>query len=810
MDDSKGTVLGAPVNRRSFIKGSAAAVLAAGIGTSLAPATLAIADEKNGSTPKETITPGVCRGGCGHGCQMNVHVRDGKIVKTSRINKSEPDTTRLCNKGLTHALRVYAEDRLKYPMKRVGERGSGEWEQISWDEAFTTITDKWKEVAEKYGPGANAFTKSAGNISPDANHGLRLQSAMGATLIDSSQDRVFYAAFPAFFGNAKGAGGCGREDVYNSKNIFIWGANLAEAYSQTFHITLRAKAEHGAKIIVIDPCYNTTSAKADLFVPIRPGTDAALALAMAHVLESEGLVKEDFLIKNTVAPFLVKESDGTYLRLSDLGKATAGTDADKILVCGEDGRIGTAEEISNPVLRGSFTIEGIAVNPSYELLLERVHEWTPEKASKLCDVPVDTIIELAHLLADGPTAVSVGLGLDHLTNGWPTFASIISATMMAGQFGQPGNSGHGYWRGEFAAGWMSGSLRKVKDAPPFNTFYASALVNCFDKGKYGNTDINIKTLFCYSCNLLGAAIGTLKWREILDSLELFVVADVVRTSTTDYADIVLPACHYFECETASGDDTRYINYNAKAAEPLYESKSDFEIFRTLMDKMGLERYNFADTNELFNTLFDNPTCQKLGITWEKLKKEGSILTVQKDNRVFGQEGKFDTPTGRLQFYQEKLPIDGGNWGQNVDFMKERLPYWEEPLEAWSANPLAEKYPLTFTSERSKFKVHSQYTHVPWLLEFESEPYVTANPATCAERGIADGDYVRIFNDRSAFVCRVRFSDGTRPGMITIDHGWEADQFVEGYYLDVIPANLSPVIANSYYFDTLIDIEKATI
>ncbi|MEG1831537.1 MAG: molybdopterin-dependent oxidoreductase [Raoultibacter sp.] len=809
MKHTQETMLSTTIDRRSFLKGSAAAAVAAGLGSNLTGSELAFANEKQPLPKEETINPGVCRGGCGAGCQMNVHVRDGKIVKTSRRQQSDPDVTRVCNRGLSHALRVYAEDRLKYPMKRVGERGEGKWEQISWEEALSTITDKWKEVAKEYGPGSNAFLCAGGNISPDNQHGKRLCSAMGATMIDPACDRVFYAAFPPIVGGYKGAGGSGRGDVKNAKHVFIWGYNPSEADSQTYHYSLRAKVEHGAKMIVIDPTFTIAASKADLFVPLRPGTDGALALAMANVLVNKGLAKEDFMKSDTVAPCLVRSDNGKYLRLSDLGRATAKTPEDKCVVRAEDGTLGALGEISNPVIHGTFTIEGQSVTAAYDLLLERVMEWTPERASKICDVPVETIEKLAYMAQDGHNSINMGLGLDHLTNGMATFSSVLAMCMIAGQFGHPGNSAKGTWRGEIGIGWMPYGLANPKGAPGSTLMYAPALLKCMESKKYGKTDINVKTLYIWDHNLFGTQVGGNKWREFLEDVELLVVADVVSTSTTNYADIILPACHYFECESASGDDTRYVLYNAKSSEPLYESKSDFEIFKQLFERMDLNEYNFKDLDDLFNTIFDNPIAKKIDLTWDRLKKEGSILTFEPDERVTGSEGTYGTPTGRLQFYQESIPLDT-DYGQKVDFMKERLPYWEPPMEAWHENELAEKYPLVFTSERSKYKVHTQYTRVPWMLEFEDEPYLAVNPADCEARGIVDGDYIRLFNDRGTCTLRVRFNNGIRPGMVVIEHGWDQDQFVDGFYCDLLGYNVTPVVANSYYFDALVQIEKANI
>lgn len=814
-----------PLKRRTFLKGSAAALAAGTAALALGCAPGApkeeTAPEPEGTTPdapveasaapeapEELVVPGICRGGCGAGCQMNVHVRDGKIVKTSRREQSIPDTTRLCNRGLTHALRVYAENRIQYPMRRAGERGEGKWERISWDEATTIITDKWKEVAETYGPAANAFLKGSGNITPDAHLALLLQRTMGATRIDPAADRALYVAGPASLGYSQRFCGSGYEDVLDAKNIIIWGWNPTESSAYQAHYYLRAH-QNGAKLIVIDPTYTILASKADMFVPIHPGTDGALAMALINVLVEEGLADEAFLAANTVAPLLVKDSDGTYLRLSDLGRAEAGSEADALVVRTADGSVVPLAEEANPVIHGSFEIEGIAVTCAYDLLIERASQWTPEAASELTEVPAETIRELASILADGPTTVGPGLGLDHYTNGVATFSAVFAAAMVAGQYGKPGSGIKASFTTEFAFGWDSSAPLTPADAPKSNMFYSPALLNCIDEGYYGDEPIDIKTLYIWNHNLFVTEVGIGKWRQILDGAELIVVTDVVMTSTAEQADIVLPACHYFECEAASGESTKYVFYNAKAAEPLYESKSDFDIANMLFEKMGLADKSYKTVDDLYEALFDNPTAQQLGLTWDRVKSEGAVLTASADPYVYGADGIWNTATGRLQFYQEVIPLDT-DYGQSIDHAKDCLPYWEPPMECWKDNELAEKYPFVFTSERSKYRVHSQFDKIPWLLDFEEEPYVMVNPADCKEKGIADGDYVRLFNDRGTCILRARFNDGIRPGMIVIDHGWERDQFVDGFYSELIGYNVTPVVANSYYFDALIDMEKATV
>lgn len=802
------SALNASFGRRSFLKASAAAVAAGAVLQAPGMLEEAVAETAAAQAPEETVVPGVCTGGCGAGCQMNVHVRDGKIVKTSVRNQAIPETTRVCNKGITHALRVYGENRIKYPMKRAGERGEGKWEQISWDEAITIITDKWKEVADKYGAHANCFLKSSGNITPDAHMGLMLHKAMGASFIDPAADRALYVAGPASLGYSARFCGSGYEDVKDAKNLISWGWNPTEATHYAIHYYLDAVAK-GTKLTVIDPSFTGLAAKADRFIPIRPGSDGALAMALINVMVEEGLADEPFLATNTVAPFLVKKTDGRYLRMSDLGKAEKESEADVPVVRDAAGNMGPATEIANPVIHGTFEVDGVEVTAAYDLLIERAGTYTPEEASKITDVPVETIYELAHTLVDGPTSIAAGLGIDHYTNGPATYHAIFAAAMVAGQLGKPGSGIKGSFITEFAVGWDGFSLLVPENAPKYNTWYAPALLNCMEKGYYGEDPIDIKTLYVWNHNLFVTEVGIQKWREILEGVELFVVADVVMTSTCEQADIVLPVCHYFERESASGEATKFIFYSAKAAEPLYESKSDFEIFSMLAEKMGVADSCYKSVDEIFNTMFEAPLAKSMGITWDRVKEEGAIQTLPADPYVYGADGVWGTETGKLQFYHETIPLDTF-YGQEYDREKECLPYWEPPMECWHENELAEKYPLVFTSERSKFRVHSQYGKVPWLLELDVEPYVMVNPATCAERGIEDGDYVRLFNDRGECTLKVRFNDGTRPGMVVIDHGWDRDQFVSGFYSDMIGYNVTPVVANSYYFDALIEMEKANV
>lgn len=810
MEKEEANILRRKIGRRSFLKGSAAAAVVAGVVVaspgSAALQALAVGDDTKTAGSEEQIFVGVCRSPCLGGCQMNVHVRDGKIVKTSKRDYPDTEWNRVCTKGLSHAQRTYDEKRLKYPMRRVGERGADKWEQLSWDEAIKYICDKWKGYRAEFGNTSICYAFGGGNLGLDShNYYKRLFNLMGSTWLYHSYDTaatdiggraIGYG--PWFFGNSYG-------DMSNSKYIFVWGANPTSSYNANWWFMQRA-AENGAKRIVIDPTYTCTASKADRFVPIKPATDAALAMAMINIVVKEGLADKTYIANATVGPFLVKESDGLYLRQSDLNGTSGKADAkdNPIVVRGADGKVGLPSEIPDPVINGTYEINGIKVTTAYDLLLKRTAEWTPEKASALCDIPVDTIYELARMYADGPTCLYTSYGIDHFGNGSSAYLAMFALAMVTGQMGKPGAGVGGANSMPLGFGIDCTPIIMPKGAVPGPQIPSVKLLDILNEGKYGATPMNIKSIYINTTNLLRTQTQRTSWIETFNKLDLVVVADTVMSDTARHADIVLPVSGYFEYETALAMCTPYAELSEKAIDPLYQSKPDFDIINLLGQGMGFA--DFAVTREEFFTrTFDNDFCKAAGISWEKLKKEKTMRYLP-DEYVHGAGGKFPTATGRAQFYLEGFK-PYANFGQAYDPKKESLPYWEPPIEAWHENPLFSKYPLIFTSERGRFKAHTGFTHCQWLLELMSEPFVMMNPQDAAARGIVQGDTIKAFNDRGYVVLKANVSAGTRPGMIVINHGWEHDQYIDGDYTDLTSRKFNPSVPNNAYFDVLCEVKK---
>jgi molybdopterin-containing oxidoreductase family molybdopterin binding subunit len=821
------------ITRRKFLKVSAAAAAVTGA-TLAVPGTggtvlkaLAKDEGAPAQAVQEQVFQGVCRPDCGGGsCPMNVHVRNGKVVKTSKIDAADPLWTRMCQKGMSHAQRIYAPERLKYPMRRTGARGEGKWEQITWEEAIDEITTKWKGYQKQFGNSSNMYGFGAGVLSPEQYYGMRLFMAMGSSYlaIPSDMDGLDMAALMVTRGQY--LHGNSGDSILSAKNIFFWGANATNSMQSGWSVTQSAIFDHGAKAIVIDPNYTGIASKANKWVPIRPGTDAVMMMAMTKIIIDEGLQDTDYLTKGTVAPFLVKESDGKFLRLSDLGRAQKAAEGstitlqgeassnvvasegnDAIVVRGKDGTVDKPGVVTDPVLSGTFTIQGFKVTTAYDLLVQRLAEYPPEKAAEICDVPVDTITELAHTFVDGPTTNFVDYGMDHWGNGYTGYYALYTLMFVAGQFGKWGTGMYGGQQASMGSGTNIGAaIVSPRTIAPGPTIYSPYLPDVMETGKWDGQPVNIKSLYFWCTNPLHNHTDRQAMIKAIDKIEFFVVADQTMNNTSRYADIVLPASHWFEFESITTMITDYARISEKAIEPLYESKPDIEIANLLGAGMGLGDVMNMTIEDYLTAILDNDVAKSYGLSLEALRQKKNIK-VQPPRFIMGENYTLPTPTGRAEFYLENI-VPFGNNGQTLDPKLYSLTHWVPPLEAWHENPLFQKYPLTLMTHRDKFKVHSQFNDCSWLLELRPEPTLSINPVDAAARGIKHGDYVKVYNDRGYVVLKAVLHAGIRPGVVDTEAGWRSDKYKAGCYQDLTSRKQNPWMSNNGFFDTLCEVTKA--
>ena len=734
------------------------------------------------STNIEHFTVACPGQGCHQNCPLRVEVTDGVITKVDAAPiPDSPEDTHACLRGLASYTLPYIPNRLKYPMRRVGERGEGRWERISWEQAYDTIAGKLSAIRDQYGPEAVLISSSGSSAVPigGLNAGgatTRFGNLFGCTsIVGWPVDGGLYCAglvnYGFFFG-----GGNDPADWINSKLLVIWGENMAESAMRDFNYALRARA-NGAKIVVIGPTFDATAAKADWWIPVEPRTDGALALSMLHVILDEGLHDPVFVANHTVGPFLVRDDNGQFLRESDLAKSGS---PDNYVAWDE--AAGKAVPIPpkvsevagmRPALMGSFTVNGVASQTAFQLLAKQAAEYAPERATAICKLDPETIRELARAYAAArPAAIKIGHGMARTFYGDLNCRAIFALAAVTGNVGISGGG---------ASGWARSYSPFLNSDP---VYAANEKRNRRIHISAGHEAITrqqpfpIKAWLLFAVNPLNAQPNAAVWIEqILPKLDFIVAVDIVDTWTAQYADILLPGTTIYERSdlyTAVGCTV----LSQQAIEPQYEAKSDLEICTELAKRLGFGEHFTGSTDEYLEVMLDHPTQQ--GITLDGLKRNNGIMRPAgpRKSQVAYPDKKFQTPSGKIEFYAEYLKEIG-----------QELPRHLDPPESRNSE-LGRKFPLQFFTARTRFINQSQ-SYLPITRELRPEPKLRMNPVDALARGLAEGDLVRVFNDRGEVKVKMILSNGIRPGTVWVEHGWWPKDFAGSHYQNVLKPVCAP-------------------
>lgn len=738
---------------------------------------------------EEQVMRTACPAHCGgNACGILAHIRSGKVVKLEPADFPDPRLRRICLKGLASLQLLYHPDRLQYPLQRIGPRGEGKWQRISWDEALDTIADKLKEVAEKYG------SKSVGFVL--GGPGTGTVKFGGYTRFAS----LFQGTRVSAWGYGDSAGPCAATAMFGShysrqylagfdkpKLNIMWGTNPGEAAPFKMRDLLDVK-ERGAKLLVIDPVFTTTASKADEYLGIRPGTDAALALGMMNVIMNHRLHNEDFIQANTVGPFLVRCDNRRFLRESDV--ISGGANRYMVWDAAASQALPSDTPGVSPSLTGVYRVNGVECRPAFQLLTELIAQYPPEKASEITDIAADTIIELAKAyVTNKPANIYADNGLGRTYHGDLSFRALCTLATLAGNITLPGPAGHR----NLVLNW--GPFLK---ADPNRSYSRMGIMNMYQAILTGKP-YPMRAVWFAFINFVNQCVNSYKIiNELIPKLDFIVATELFMNSTARYADIVLPVCTFLEFSDLVVGPTPYLQLQQKVIDPLYESRSDISIITELANRMGFGNYFDKTEEEFIDLLLASGDSSVKGITVDTLKQGPAKTNIP--TAMPSTEAKFATPSGKIEFYVEKLTPFG-----------EELPVYKEPLES-GRTLLAKKYPLVFVQVHSKFRHHSSYANIPWLLELNSEPVVDINPADAEKRGIKDGDSVVVFNDRGKVGLKAKLNDGIKPGVINISQGWWFEQFREGGFNtlthDVInPAQDAIYEPNMAMNDVLIEVKK---
>jgi len=800
--ENEGSVLGRGISRRSFLQttGLAAGATALTFGTTPVLKTLAVTTATGAEqAPKTTRT--VCSPNCINTCGINVTVRDGCVVKLEQGGFPDERYRRLCLKGISNIQRVYSERRVRYPMKRAGERGSGKFERISWDEATTIIAKNFKEVADKYGPEALAWQAMTGDYGILTDSPKRLISLLGGT-VPSLQGLM--ADLNAVIGTMVPTGtmvpGSDHTTMVNSKMVILWPYNVAESGLNDMHFIYDAK-EAGAKIVCIDPKFTPTAAAADWWIPIRPGGDSALAMGMINVMFEDDSWDGDFMAKHSIGPVLVRDDTGALLREKDV---VAGGSDKRYAVWDETASaVGYLDDASvKSALLGSFTVNGIPVKPALQVLKDEALKYTPAKVEEITGVPAADVVKLAkEYAAAKPAMIRTSEGMNRTLRGYQPFRGILTLCAMHGDIGiiGGGHSESGGW-GAMLPLIMSADITLNTPDP---TRLAKNLKGMQLFQAITQSDPRpIKALWITKCNILvqGPA-RKMVTEDVLPRLDFLLVSEITMTETAKWADVILPVPSHFEqVDLVGGYTNWYVQLRQKVIEPLWECKSDLQATGAIAEKMGLGEY-FTQSEEEYiaDILTNSPFPFFHGITLDDLKK-GAVRAAVPDPWIAFADLKFPTATGTLEFYTEAMKPIG-----------HELPVWLPPAEGQDS-PKAKQYPLSVIGKHGRFSAHSTHHQIPWIKELDPEPRLEINPVDAESRGIKSGDFVTASNDRGHCTLKAKLTKGIMPGVVSITSGWWSDQFKSGSYSDLTAYRIDPIAdaileTNFAPYDVLVEVRK---
>ncbi|WP_425804378.1 molybdopterin-dependent oxidoreductase [Desulfitobacterium sp. Sab5] len=750
-------------------------------------------------TTEEKVVRTACNPECNH-CGYMVHVRNGRAV---RIKPDPKFYLRPCLRGYSRLQWTYHPDRLKYPFKRVGERGEGKWERISWDEALDLVAKNLDSIRSKYGPQSVLFyggaVMSTLRFGYDFGLSKRFANAFGKGATTDLVGSLCCAAQGE--GETAMVGyRCNVWDTLSDARMIInWGHNPAQSYHAHWYLIADA-LDAGARMVTIDPRFSDTAAKSDSWLAPLPSTDLALSMGMINIIIQESLYDKNYVLKKTNLPFLVNEATGKLLRAKEAGITPDNTD----FVVWDPVKNGPASpsSVTEPALEGQFTINTIHVRTVFSRLKERAFQYSPQKVEEITGVAKEKVEELARDYATIKPATinSVMSGAQRTSSGEYFVASLVCLSALTGNLPLPGG-GVNDLGGPLVHGTLNlGEFLLPYPPAPKGQIPMSQLGEMLDEGK----PYPIKGVYWQGAGL-GQYPNSGRLMKAMKKADFLVVADNFFTDAASIADVVLPAATLFEyTDLMASHVNEYYQLIDQAIEPLWESRSDPQIYRELAKRLGFGEY-FDKTDEewvdfvLKNTGLSVKTLRERGAVWawgdERLNNFG--IKREPGDFVFFRDTPIRTPSGRVEFHATRWEDKG--FEPMVDYFP--------PKEGKEKTPeLAQKYPLHLVNAKIRTKVHSSFALMPWLSEIYPKGWVELNPKDAENRGIQEGDKAEVLNDRGKLTLTARINPGVRSGVAVVQNGWWIQQ---GTNSSILTNDAPSAIANGHTLNsTLVEVRRA--
>jgi anaerobic selenocysteine-containing dehydrogenase len=665
----------------------------------------------------------------------------------------------LCGKVAKYLDRVYSPDRLLYPMRRRPgvPKGPLPWrheaeffERISWDQALDAISIRLAAVADDFGPESILPYSYAGTIgvlgygSMDRRFFHRLGASQLARTICSETGGQ---ALKAVYGQKLGTD---TEAFRYAKLILAWAANI---HGNNIHLWpfVEEARRNGAQLVVIDPYATRTARAADWHIPIRPGTDSALALGMMHILIRDLLYDEDYVTRWT---------------------------------CG------------------------------FESLRERAADYPPERVAAITGIPKADMERLARMYGTtAPAVIRLNYGVQRSDNGGAAVRAIAMLPALTGAWKQYGGGLQLSTSGAF--GWDREVLERPDLMLSSPLGRPTRVVNMSTLGEALTElrDPAVHALFVYNSNPAAVAPDQAHVLRGLSRTDLFtVVHEQFFTDTADYADIVLPATTFLEHKDVQGAYGHYyVQLSEQAIAPLGEARSNVWLFSQLGQRMGFPEPCFRDTPDdlIAQALGASEPDQQhpwlAGITPETLASAGGMQRLRfcgdQNNQRFlpFAEGPFATPSGKIEFYSDALAAEG------VD----PLPAFEPAPES-RHTAARERYPLEFLPRKADNYMNSTFPNLPGHQEMEAayNGVLEIHTEDAAARGIAEDDTVEVFNDRGSLRLRAHVNGAVQPGVVAARLNWNKLS-AGGHNVNLLTSQrLNDLGGGPVFYSVLVDVRRA--
>ena len=710
--------------------------------------------------PDVRIVTGVCPHDCPDSCSWQVAVdpSSGRALDLWGHPDNPMTQGALCTKVDRYLERTYHPGRLTTPLKRMGPKGSGEFTPITWDEAIGDIAARLKSIIAEYGPEAVLPYSYAGTMGLLQYNGVsqRFFNVMGASNL--ARTICSEAGFEGYRYTI-GATEAMEPNAYaKSKLILVWGSNTLTSNVHLWNFIQEAR-KAGGQLIVIDPARTRTARAADEWIPIHPGTDGALALAMMHVIIAEGLHDAEYVERHTVG---------------------------------------------------------------FEQLAARVADWTPERAAAITGVPAARIRDLARAYATcQPSAIRINYGLQRHAGGGMAVRTIACLPALVGAWRYEGGgiqlSTSGVFRhldtrtlyrpdllGEQRPRTMN--MNRLGDAlspDPVDiarAHYHPRPVDVVPTPEEAGPPV--KALIVYNCNPAAVAPDQTAVHRGLRREDLFtVVLEHFQTDSADYADYLLPATTQMEhWDILKPYGHLHLSLNQPAIAPVGESLPNSEIFRRLALAMGYTDPCFRQTDE--EILRELVECQRhprfQGITWEALRERGFIRLNLPTPYLPFAEGNFPTPSGKCEFYSARMAADG----------YDPLPTYDPP--AWQRGAAPEASLVCISPPAHSF-LNSSFANIERFQQREQMPLLQIHPDDAAPRQIVDKMRVQVVNDRGSVTLTAQVTTNIVPGTVLAPGVWWAKHSGDGRNINqVTPQNEADMGAGACFYDTRVWVMPVTV